>query len=1118
MPANLLLLSAMPVPIAHRTRPSHWLPFALSFVALLSSDAASAQDALARDHGYHQWIKGQELESQDKNAEAEQVYATINRNDSVFERALFRRVITLSRQKKYAEEIPLCDQGIALDGDLAVPYHMQKAAALLGLKRHDEAIACFDTAIQRYPGRFHLYHLRALVLEEKGDMAGCFAAFKENAVRFPMQQEAHMSLASLAEQEGRTAQAALSYYMALIMSWGNARSTDALVQADQVLSGKADTDSKGLDLTRGDDFAELDLLLANQVAMNKKYKVEPDLSFPFVRQGHFLLTSLKDHPQGDGFWTTYYVPFFKRLLADGHFEAFVYHALGASTDEKIKGLSVKYARDVQKFREAMFPLITELYAVFPDTIGGVRKPLYHQWNTDNDLMSVGEGDANKDQETGPWVFFHENGAVSARGTFSEDHTKQGLWTYYHENGRPKFTKVWASDKENGLFRSWHPNGAPADSVNLVEGIPQGLFTAKAPFGHTYSRRTFVDGNATGPATYYLGNDALDYTCALKAGELEGDITRHYADGVKSFEATFKAGKRGGVAKAYHHNGTTKSAYTYVDNTAEGPFTEWYSNGQKSNEGTFKEGHMVGAHTEWSMNGNLRSEEHYDDQGRNEGVSRLYTPEGQVIAEMEYNRGLLMRYRYFDRTGKKLSEAARAKGKFQFQGSYPDGSKRMQGVYLDEGAKDGLWTWYWPDGSLNEEENMDKGKLEGVQRAYHRNGKVSVEYRYLAGKENTGPYTQYRLDGSRQLDAYVEAGTLNGELRRSLANGTVNQREYYVDGERDGWQAYYDSDGVLSVEQRWEAGVLRETVHYDAKGKAYERFLLPPGAFVMRSKYPDGHDHGEVHYMNGVRHGLSKWLYPDGSKSLEGNYVNGEEDGVWKSWHPNGTPSWEATYDLGERTGTVKRWYINGQLESEETFTDDLSTNYKNWHLNGKMAIERERRLGEEHGAARSYSYEGELQVVRYYENDRMVGYAYNGADGKLMDTIPLGDGVAQLRPKYANGKPSRDMDYRNGELHGVYKEYHPNGQLMEEATFEVGSTMGETKEFYPDGRPWVTGTARNGDRHGTWTTYWENGQPMEKSQWADNDLHGERILYDRAGKPTLILMYRNDEVISMRKP
>ncbi|MGB3525122.1 MAG: hypothetical protein WBB32_04035 [Flavobacteriales bacterium] len=1093
---------------------NHLLPLLILLIACPLN--SHAQKAHPRDHGSTTLEKGFELEDQEKYDEALALYATVHRSDSIYARVLLRKVAMQFNLKHYDALLPMCDEGIALNGELTSSFLLFKGATLVELKRYAEGIAAYDSTIRIFPGLYQPRKLRALALYEKDDQAGYLAALKENAILFPMSPSNHVSLASVALQEGCISQAALSIFMALMVRWGDTESRDALSDANRLLDGKLDSSPKGTDVSSGDDFKELDLLLRNRVAMNKGYKVKPDLSYAFVRQGYFLLNNLKDHPAGDGFWTTYYVPFMKELVDDDLFEAFVYHALSNSNDAKVQALVSKRKAEVEKFRSSIYPLLKQFYLTFPDSVGNEFIPVDHYYYSSGDLRNRGAG-GSMDTPIGPWVEFGTNGRISSRGTFTEDHKRTGIWEEYHPNGVLKRRQVWNNGVENGPYFTWNTNGTLNDSANVVDGKVQGPYAQYSEMGALIARKTFTDSELTGPARTYYPCGTLTYADVLTNNLTNGFVTVLYPDGKKKFTAEYKDDKRVGNSIEYGRNGQPLSDLMNADGKRNGPFTEWYPNGQKRAEGTYTADNLTGVRTLWSENGLLSEEEFRDPQGRASGLWTSYSPQGPKQAEMEYNRDLLIRYRYFDLSGKLLGEGKRAKGRFEFTGYSPYGNKRMEGSYLAEGAKDGAWTWWYPDGTVRTEEDLKAGKLEGVQRNFTTSGKLRNEKSFLPGMTNTGPYTQYYADGSVEDLGWLDSDQLDGEQWRFLPDGKVIEHEYYAGGWREGWQRYFDRDGILRADERYKDGDLVERINYDSQGNSYEHIVLKPGVFLWEEHFPNGKLKVSKPYLNGVIHGTLKEFYPDGSKRGETAYFNGKIHGSVKYWHPNGQPSYEGAYDLGDRTGTDKRWNNSGTLVRTGSYENGRSTGFTIFHSNGKPALERPARFGEDHGAVRSYSTGGDLQLVRYYTDGRLIGYSYNGPDGTLVDTIPLGEGVVHLASKYPNGKPSREMTYRNDQIEGAYKEYHPNGQLMEECTFDAGDRIGTDRNFSAEGTPQSTTLWANGAQHGEQLEYWPNGNLLQKSNYVHGLRHGLTVDYDKTGKAILELTYRDDDVVAMKK-
>ena len=130
----------------------------------------------------------------------------------------------------------------------------------------------------------------------------------------------------------------------------------------------------------------------------------------------------------------------------------------------------------------------------------------------------------------------------------------------------------------------------------------------------------------------------------------------------------------------------------------------------------------------------------------------------------------------------------------------------------------------------------------------------------------------------------------------------------------------------------------------------------------------------------------------------------------------------------------------------------------------------------------------------------------------------------KVEKKYPNGEPQRSLTihfYRDGPnlFHGDFKEWHPNGILWKQGTYDENRRIGEWKfmdengtlakhAFYssdgiPDGE-WTyfnddgskrrVENYRSGKKHGTFLRYDPNGmQLLSQQNYEDDKLHGKLI-------------------------
>ncbi|MBK9175816.1 MAG: hypothetical protein IPM46_05650 [Flavobacteriales bacterium] len=612
---------------------------------------------------------------------------------------------------------------------------------------------------------------------------------------------------------------------------------------------------------------------------------------------------------------------------------------------------------------------------------------------------------------------------------------------------------------------------------------------------------------------------VEWEYALKAGKTDGSARQFHANGAPQYTGDFKDDQRTGTHVEYHANGQKAEEYSYVAGKGEGGWKNWHPNGKVSKEGTLKAGSPIGEVRTYDEWGTLRKIERYGEGGKLQGLREEFNKNGSRHMDMEYKNDLLVRYVYYGLDGKVLGQGTRSKGKFQLKGYHPDGTVRVEGLYLDEGAKDGLWKYYHPDGTLDSEENYAKGTETGIHKYFDEGGFLTRQDEYYEREGNTyRAYTRYFRSGQVSERGQMKGSNVEGVLRRFYANGTQRTIEYYVDGSREGWQEYFDPDGKRVYAERYDAGAIAERVDYDEQGVEYGRAVVPAGPFELVTKYPNGKVMQRLGMMNGWLHGKSIWLYPDGGTELEGSYLNGDRHGTWIHYHPNGKKRSETAYVMGEEEGEVKQYHMDGTIRFETTYRSGLREGAsREYHANGKIAFLRVYENGEQHGPTVSYTYDGVPQMVRFYHKDDLVAYGSPAADGSVKDTIRLNLGLARLETRFPDGAVSRTMSYRNGAIDGEFIEYHANGQLMEKTMNKAGQVEGTSMEYYPNGKTMESLPYVDGQLHGERIIYWDNGQVRERVTYVHGQMHGPWTVHDRTGKRLATYRMRNDDVVEIGK-
>ena len=187
------------------------------------------------------------------------------------------------------------------------------------------------------------------------------------------------------------------------------------------------------------------------------------------------------------------------------------------------------------------------------------------------------------------------------------------------------------------------------------------------------------------------------------------------------------------------------------------------------------------------------------------------------------------------------------------------SKKPEGVYNEEGEKDGKWTtwyepanWYSSDSEKKSEGVYDNGEKVGEWTYWYENGKKKYEETYKDGKrdgkwtewrEDTwkvvvkhGKWTKEREDGGKKSEGNYKDGKKDGLSTLWYENGQKSQEETYKDGKLDGFTTSYPEKTTTKTEPT-QSNCDRRAV----REFATETSLLGGGSTEIRSVQSLGND-------------------------------------------------------------------------------------------------------------------------------------------------------------------------------------------------------------------------------------------------------------------------------------
>ena len=316
-------------------------------------------------------------------------------------------------------------------------------------------------------------------------------------------------------------------------------------------------------------------------------------------------------------------------------------------------------------------------------------------------------------------------------------------------------------------------------------------------------------------------------------------------------------------------------------------------------------------------------------------------------------------------------------------------------------------------------------------------------------------------------------------------------------------------------------------------------------------FDDGKEEKVTSYSNGILTGRFVEYFPNHEKKVEGFYVNGKLDGELWTYYSTGKRKSKKPYVNGKLHGEGISWYESGVIEAYTYYKDDLlhDTETKasviEYSEDGLLRSLQHHCNGRKHGDQIVYFDNGNKQAHQVFVDGLLDGkcqeYGKNGeilGGGEFIKGIPIGihfrnseSGQSLYKAEYdKNGKL---LDYitqyndkgiliakffKEGETYDKeYKTFYDDGSLCESYNFKNGSLHGLVEEFHPNGQQKVRIHYQEGKITGTLETWFDNGQPERKEFYKSGVLDGESFSWNKNGQICSKLFHlngKNDGIVT----
>ena len=453
-----------------------------------------------------------------------------------------------------------------------------------------------------------------------------------------------------------------------------------------------------------------------------------------------------------------------------------------------------------------------------------------------------EGPLRNGKPDGYWKSYYRNGVLKTEGN-RKDHLLDGPWKFYNDQGDLTVVIRYKADMKQGV-RETYADGILIREEPYENDKKDGLARYYYDTGELQKIIPFQEGKEAGQGYEFDRNGKIITLMTFKSGVLVKQQNINRLDRQNQ--------KQGLWMDFYEGTYTLRYEGTYLNDLKHGYWKYYLRNGnlqriEKWVNGVLqedaKETEKIDVRRTIDPNtGKLQSIGAYRN-GKKEGVHRQYDEAGNVISSGLYEDDILLAEGILDEQGRK-------QGMWKFY--YPDGSLKAQGEYEDN-LKVGTWKYFFTDGKIEQTGRYARGLPTGVWTWYYPNQQIRLEEEYINGLED-GMSTEYSDSGTVIAKGEYIDGYREGEWEFSINDLRVVGN--YFEGERQGtWKNYYADTEKLQFEGNYESG----------QENGYHVYYWKNGNPRMRGRY-----------VMGEKEGIWEYLSPSGQIELSIEYENGKE--------------------------------------------------------------------------------------------------------------------------------------------------------------------------------------------------------------------------------------------------
>ena len=1056
---------------------------------------------------------GVEMYNNGKYHEALKVYGSIPENDTNYITAVSEQLLIYYVLEEYSKGVEIAENAIKnWRHSLSVSFFSNYGVCLDMIGKNSQAVEVYNIALSKFPMNYLLHYNKGISLEMMKHHKEAFEEYKKAVEINPFYSKVHYKLGAYALNEGKISLGILAYNTFLLLDPNSELSNAVLVELNEICSTKLDEklESKGVDVCEGEDYSEIDLLVTNYVALNKKYKVNSKFKYPAVKQSHLIFQKFSELSESNQFWYRTYVPFFKHIMKEGMFEDYSYYISQSSNSNSHKKIIEKNVVKINSFMKNAFSIFDEINRNF------YLDKKYNNVFRGNEgfaVSSLCNLTDDKKNLKGDFADFYPAGNLKSIGKYSDNGLKTGEWKLYNEESKLIERDTYEDNVLIDTLYTYSDFGIISGKYSVKDDKLDGAIKYYNPAGALMKQLYVFDNKIQGKVKEFYTNGSLLAEYNVVDNETDGRYISYYPGGEIFEILNYKIGKKTGVDTVFHNNGNIYFTGKVIDDKYEGALNYYWNNGKIQSEYNYNDGIMSGIQKEYLRDGTLASQSDYDEKGKLNGIKKEFYSDGKVFSEIDYQKSEIIAYRFYDKKGKTIEDQIRKKGRFYYVGYRKNGNIMSKGEYGKK-LNQGKWDYYDKYGILESSVNYTDGKVNGEASYYYPNG-----YRYqkesIKDDKSNGHIFGYSPYKIMLFEGYYKDEIKTGTHKTYYNDGTLLSEAYYIDDKLNGYFKDFCPEGKLYRKSYYEDGVLKSIKTYSSSGSVIDSTALDNDTRHIVLHNESGDVIFDYHLKHNKIEGKYYEYYPGKIIKTKASYLNGKLNGIYEEYHNNGNLKNCYNYSEGNRNGENKDYYYDGNIKFEGNYNmDELDGKYTWYFSNGKKEIEGLKNNGLKIGRHIYYSPDGAVNHYRYFDEDAVKAYGYieNGVE----KTVEF-NGTGKIKLYFENGNISREFQIENGWYEGDFKEYYSSGKIYEHINFKYDKPEGEHITYFENGNVKIKSIFANGVKFGEELEYFPNGKIHFIRNYINGYLQGSYEEYNEAGDLMHKYLYRYNDIIKTIK-